>query len=280
MPTFDDKFVAFIDILGFKNRVAAAELGRPQLSDLLGLLEKFQASSDQEQIAANGPIACPQSPCLSRDLGFRATQVSDSLIVSAEVSPAGLANLLGKCWGVTVRFLHEAVLCRGYITRGPLFHEGANFIGSGYQRAYEQEPKVAVFGRALHDGGTPFVEIDPVVTEYVAVSGDSCLQKIYDKCILSDGEYAALFPFSALPQSFMIGGIGAGLVDYTAIREGNVGLRNDIEILKRQLWTDVDKTNARIVAKIEHYVRALDSQLDACNEVDRVLEMLGTPRTR
>jgi len=279
LPEFEDKFIAYIDILGFKNLVAEAEIGsRVRLSDVLNLLDKFKASADQNELATYGALTCPGSAQLSHDVGFRATQVSDSVIVSVEASPCGLATLIGKCWGVTVRFLLEGVLCRGYVTRGSIFHVGTTFVGTGYQRAYQQEPRVTVFGRPLGQRGTPFVEIDPLIMEYVNTGTDSCLQNIYAKCVVSDGEYAALFPFTALQQSFVIGGIGENLLDYDEIRQGNVGLRHDIEGLKNQLWANVDKSNARAVAHVEHYARALDRQLRACDHVDRVLDMLGTPR--
>jgi hypothetical protein len=278
MVHFEDKFVAFIDILGFKNLVAAAEQGASiQLSDVLELLDKFQASKEQAEIAKYGPIACPQSSRIAPDLSFRATEVSDSLILSAEVSPAGVANLIGKAWGVTVRFLQEGVLCRGYMTRGALFHSGLRFLGSGYLRAYQHERRVAAFGQGEDERGTPFVELDPAVTEYVRTSTDDCVKKIYARCVESDGQYAALFPFRALEQSFVIGGIGARLVDYSRVRQGNVGLRGDIAAIKAQLWGAVDRTDARAVQKVEHYVRALDQQLRGCDHVDQVLDILGTP---
>jgi hypothetical protein len=277
MVHFEDKFVAFIDILGFKNLVAAAEQGGSvQVSDVLELLDKFQASKEQAEIAQHGPIACPASSRIAPDVSFRATEVSDSLILSAELSPAGVANLIGKAWGVTVRLLHEGVLCRGYMTRGVLFHAGHRFFGSGYLRAYQHERHVAAFRQGEDERGTPFVELDPEITEYVRTSTDECVKKIYAHCVESDGQYAALFPFRALEQSFVIGGIGARLVNYNRVRQGNVGLRADMAAIKAQLWAAVDRTDARAVQKVEHYVRALDQQLSGCDRVDQVLDMLGT----
>src|ERR1051325_8422790 len=122
-PVFEDKFIAFIDILGFKNLVAAAEAGNSlQLADLLDLTTKLSASSEQAELQAYGPTICPQSSYVKRDLSFRSTQISDSVIVSAEVSPAGAANFIGRCWGITVRLMNSGVLCRGYITGGSVFN--------------------------------------------------------------------------------------------------------------------------------------------------------------
>jgi hypothetical protein len=275
-PVFEDKFIAFIDILGFKNLVAAAEAGNSlQLTDLLDLTAKLSASSDQAELRAYGPTVCPRSSYVKRDLSFRSTQISDSVIVSAEVSPAGVANLIGRCWGITVRLMNSGVLCRGYITRGSVFHTDTQVIGSGYQRAYQRESAVTAFRREPSEQGTPFVEIDPVVTEYVKGCGDSCVQKIYARCVESDGELDALFPFRSLEQSFVVGGFYAKFVDYERLRQGNVGLRNDIETLKTQMMNAVDPQHARAVQKVAHYIRALDRQLRGCDHVDKVLTSLG-----
>jgi hypothetical protein len=274
--TFDDKFVAFIDILGFKNLVAAAEAGNGiQLADLLDLTAKLSASSEQAELKAYGPTVCPQSSYVRSDLSFRSTQISDSVIVSAEVSPAGAANFIGRCWGITVRLLNSGVLCRGYITRGSIFHTDTQVIGTAYQRAYQRESAVTAFHRDPAEQGTPFVEIDPAVTAYVKTCGDSCVEKIYARCTENDGELDALFPFRSLEQSFVIGGPYAKFVDYQRIRQGNIGLRSDIETLKTQMKNAVDPKTARAVQKVEHYIRALDRQLRGCDHVDQILTSLN-----
>jgi hypothetical protein len=275
-PTFEDKFVAFIDILGFKNLVAAAEVEDGlQLADLLELTSRLSASADQEELRVLGPTVCPSSSYMSRDLSFRSTQISDCVIVSAEVSPAGVANFIGRCWGVTVRLLNAGVLCRGYITRGSVFHSAAQVIGAAYQRAVKREPVVTVFREDAGEHGTPFVEIDPAVTEYVNACGDRCVQKIYTHCVESDGELDALFPFRSLEQSFVIGGPYAKFVDYERLRQGNIGLRGDIETLKAQMKSAVDAQNERALRKVEHYIRALDRQLRGCDRADQVLTSIG-----
>lgn len=134
---FKEKFVGFIDVLGFKKLVEAAEAGNGMaLTDLLDLLKKFGSREEREKFGKYGPTVCPQSAYLQRDLDFRLTQISDCAIVSTEVSPAGVINLVNHCWGSVIGFLQSGVMCRGYITRGPVFHTDTQVIGTGYQRAY------------------------------------------------------------------------------------------------------------------------------------------------
>jgi hypothetical protein len=97
---FKDKFVAFVDILGFKKIVETAEAGTGMpLPELLEMLKELGRPEDRERIKKHGPIVCPQSTFIQRDLDFQLTQISDCVVVSCEVSPAGVINLISHCWG-------------------------------------------------------------------------------------------------------------------------------------------------------------------------------------
>lgn len=139
-PKFRDKFIGYVDILGWKVLVNAAESGTGMpLTSLLETLKVLGTREDWEQIEKNGPMICPQSTCVQRNLDFKLTQISDCVVVSSEVSPAGVINLIGHCWGAVIQLLTKGIMCRGYITRGLIYHTDAQFIGSGYQEAYRNE---------------------------------------------------------------------------------------------------------------------------------------------
>ena len=90
---FADKFIGFVDVLGFTQLVEKAEAGEGMpLDRLLELLEALGSPADQERFASRGPVLCPQSAHTRRDLDFRLTQVSDCVVVSTEISPAGVIN--------------------------------------------------------------------------------------------------------------------------------------------------------------------------------------------
>jgi len=126
---------------------------------------------DHQRNAANskstGQSAVPKSKYVQRNLDFQITQVSDCFIVSSEVSPAGAINLINYCWTVVLLLLHNGFLCRGYVTKGPISHTNEHFIGTGYHKALEHEANVTAFKREADERGTPFVEIDTVVCDYV-----------------------------------------------------------------------------------------------------------------
>src|ERR1700733_2448860 len=110
-PKFEDKFIAFVDILGFKNHVEAAEAGSGlSLGELLDALKLLRGP--QAEFAAFQPTICPMSARKNGDLAFRVSQVSDCVIISAEVSAAGVINLLHHCWAIALNLLRKGLMCR------------------------------------------------------------------------------------------------------------------------------------------------------------------------
>src|SRR5260370_35280638 len=153
------------------------------LGELLEMLKKFGSPEERDKLRKYWPKMCPQSTYIERDLDFRLTQISDCVILSTEVSPAGVINLVRHCWVTVIRLLQSGFMCRGYITRGPIFHTDTQVIGTGYQKAYENEGKVAVLKREADERGTPFVEVDSIVCDYVGNCGDWCVKEMFSRCV-------------------------------------------------------------------------------------------------
>lgn len=278
---FKDKFIAFVDILGFKGLVEEAAAGTGlALSELLELLKNFGSPEERDKFTKHGPMTCPQSAYLQRDLNFRLTQLSDCAIVSTEISPAGVINLVSHCWGIVINLMHSGIMCRGYITRGAIFHTDSQVIGPGYQNAYENESKVAAFKRQADERGTPFVEVDRSVCEYVRQCEDKCVKEMFSRCVKDDGEVVALFPFKRLAHSFIIGGDWGHKFDPEKERQSNQNLRLLITRLKERVMSFVDTSNPSAVTKAEHYIEALNAQLAVCDDTDRAISMLSSPFTK
>src|SRR5690242_13343286 len=128
---YQDKFIAFVDILGFSELVMKSEAGgdgAPDAKYILDLTGKLGSAKERDHFAKYGPTHCPCAPYLSKDLDFRVTQISDCVVISAEVSPAGVINLLQHCFGIAIQILQAGHLCRGYITRGSIVHTDKQFI--------------------------------------------------------------------------------------------------------------------------------------------------------
>jgi len=268
----EEKFIAFIDVLGFKSLVKAAESGEGMpLSEIMELLEKLGSTKDNEKFKQYGPTICPNSPYLSRDLNFKVTQISDCAIVSSEISPSGVINLTSHCWGAVIQLLMKGIMCRGYITRGEIYHSDTQFIGSGYQEAFDQESNVSAFKREADEEGTPFVEIDPSICNYVRDSNDSCVKEMFSRFVKEQEGTTALFPFKRLSHSFIVAGSGCTF-DPQKEKESNQNIRQLVINLKNSVMSYVDESNKKAMSKARHYISALDSQLEMCDRTDEVID--------
>jgi hypothetical protein len=269
---FSDKFIGFVDILGFKKLVEAAEAGNGMfLVELLELLKELGTAADRKKIQKYGPTICPKSNYVRRNLNFRLTQISDCIVVSSEVSPAGVINLVSHCWGAVIKLLTKGILCRGYITRGTVFHTDTQFIGSGYEKASSEEKHVTAFIREGEKSGTPFVEVDQSVCNYVRDQGDSCVKEMFSRYVKEDGKVTALFPFQRLQCSFVIGDRLGYRFDPEKERQSNESMRLMIENFKERIMAFVDYADQDVVRKVEHYIAALDEQLEVCKKTDDML---------
>lgn len=279
---FKDKFIGFVDILGWKEMVKAAEAGTGMsLADLLELQKALGTSDDRNRVEKYGPMTCPKSAYVQRDLDFQLTQISDCVIISSEISPAGVINLVSHCWGAVIKLLTKGIMCRGYITRGPMYHTNKHeIIGSGYQEALDKENKVSVFKRNADERGTPFVEVDQSVCDYVRDYGDPCVKEMFSRYINHDGSVTALFPFQRLQHSFIIGDSFGHKYDPEEERQSNAHMRSMIEKMKDRVMSLTDQSRSDAVSKAEHYIAALDAQIEVCKQADEMIVMLETPCPR
>jgi hypothetical protein len=202
-PQFSDKFIGFVDILGFTAMVQAAEAGSgPSLAEILKLAKCLGTDADRREFQRSGPISCPDAQRIRKDMDFQITQVSDCVIVSAELSPAGVINLIWHCWGACMKLLGEGVMCRGYIKRGSIYHDGQNFAGTGYVDSLNHEKNVSVFKQDANERGTPFIEVGSEVVNYINTCGDVCVKEMFGRMAKSDGELTALFPFQVFVHNW------------------------------------------------------------------------------
>lgn len=274
---YKDKFVAFLDVLGFSKHVEASEAGTGLPPDELFKIAAMLGAPDlKKRCIENGHPVCPHSRAVARDLDFESTQISDCAILSAEVSPAGAINLVNHCWTAVLNLLANGLLCRGYITRGRIIHQGIKIIGTGYQRAVDGEKGVSAFKKTAKEKGTPFVEVDRSVCDYVRDNGDECGRTMFGRYTKDTGDGVVLFPFQRISHKFAI---GRGFPDFKPEEhlESNNNVRKWISTLKGRVMEFADPNNPAAMQKIEHYIRALDDQLIIADKVEEMIKNLGRP---
>lgn len=273
-----DKFIGFVDILGYSALTKAAEEGRGlTLEDLEKILTLLGSDENRTHYEQNGPTICPQAPRIEKHLDFQVTQVWDSVVISAEVSPAGVISLVSHCFGACFRLLRQGVMCRGYIKRGKIHHEGIRVFGSGHVDAVEKERQVSFYKQDADERGTPFIEVDPEVVSYVQTQQDKCVKDVFSRMVVTHQGLTAIFPIRNLGHSFMIAGFGMPPFDPAKERKSNDNMRKSIVGLKVKVLQHVEGAERGAVKKSEHYIRALDEQLRRCDVTDGMIDTLEGP---
>lgn len=263
---FKKKFIAFVDILGFKNKVKTAESGEILLETICEMQQRLGTDADRKRIAG-GARCCSESKHIQFDLDFQITQVSDCVIVSCEISPAGVINIISYCSEVVMRLLEIGVMCRGYITTGLIYHTESNLFGTGYQKAYQYEDdgNVRVFSRKGDRNSTPFVEVDREVCDYVKKCGDTNVVSHFKRIVRDNGKEAALFPFE-----FLAGGYILGLKSEEEIEQWYIDRKKRIEELKEIIKKYISENDQKSMEKGEYYIKELEACFEACKNRLRV----------
>lgn len=272
-PVFTEKIVAYIDVLGFKSKVEAAErLDGTRLSDLLEICQKLENQQYQRSISMYGPNICPESKHNRRSLDYTVTQISDGAVISTEISPAGVINLLIHIAQTILGLLRDGIMVRGYVTKGNIFHEKAQIIGTGYHDALKGEKHVQAFSISEDDGATPFVAIDPDLVRYIREETDECVVEVFHRIIKADpvNDITVLFPFRH-PISVVRGNI----FEPEKCKEGLSIIREQLGDYKDRIRIQSPDTDPDAGRKSKHYIKFLSDMLV---ELDEIESHLGSPK--
>jgi hypothetical protein len=123
---YKDRYVAFLDLLGFKARVESAERNpddRAKLHQILALVRDTLVGNPR--------------------LGLRLTYFSDCLVVTADRTEDGLAEMFQSVFALTTNLLQFDVLVRGGLTAGGAYHERDFVYGTAVTRAHLLEENTA-----------------------------------------------------------------------------------------------------------------------------------------
>lgn len=273
-----EKFIGFFDIVGFKSLMARADAGNGMThSELFDIVKLLGSETDRAERLKYGSKICPHAPFVQRDVDFHITQQFDCAVVSAEISPAGAINVISHCWTACLELLSKGLMCRGYIKRGLVYHTEKDVFGPGHVDVVEREKQVSFFKGDSDKSGTPFIEVDKTVVDYIATQPDSCVKEMSGRMLRTEGGLTAIFPVKRLNHSFMIGGFGMPKFDPEKERKSLNNVRDWIRRMKRDVESYIDPDNASAVTKGGHYGRMLDQQLLACDETERAIDMLSQP---
>ena len=154
----EERFVAFIDILGFTEIIKEIEESNdiatnPSLKKIKSILNFMDEETYDPNYSADLPVYIEtENGLIEKELGDpRLTYISDCIIISAEPTLDGFKGLSRKIHKITADLAFDGIFCRGAISKGKLFHKNRVLFGSSYIRAYELEEKFAKFPRVIID---------------------------------------------------------------------------------------------------------------------------------
>ena len=139
---FEERAVAFIDVLGFKSVVNKAESDKKRLAELEDLINILSTSVP----TLDGSISQSVPP----ELIPKHIYISDCIILSAPLTSEkmksynGLSILVMRVIQLSHILLNKGYLLRGGISIGNVWHTKSNIVGVAYQEAYSIEQKVLV----------------------------------------------------------------------------------------------------------------------------------------
>lgn len=153
----EERFVAFIDILGFKEIIRGIEERNSKDDLIFRKIRSVLNFMNEETYEPNYSTDLPvyeetEGGLIERELGDpRLTYISDCIIISAQPTMDGFKGLSRKIHKITADLASDGIFCRGAITKGKLFHKGRMIFGSSYIRAFTLEEELAVFPRVIID---------------------------------------------------------------------------------------------------------------------------------
>lgn len=134
---YEERIIAFIDILGFKNFV-----NDESKCEDVGAILKIPYMLRQDEITKIFKIK-----------GVMMSSISDSLVFSIRLKERGAMNKINKLLSAFTHALlfQYSLLLRGGITVGKIYHDNDIVFGPGLVKAYELECKMAIYPRIIMD---------------------------------------------------------------------------------------------------------------------------------
>ena len=137
--TYREKYVAFVDLLGFKRLVAEADPWPEKRWQVLKLLDLLRTTA-----------------CENPSIGMRLTQFSDCVILSADRTVPGLAQMFASVEWLALNLLQHDVLVRGGLALGGAHHDATFVFGLAVNEAHgletcSEHPRVIVSTAVLAD---------------------------------------------------------------------------------------------------------------------------------
>ena len=137
LPTYHERYCAFVDILGSSGLIEQLGKGPTEFQEVRDLLRTIHDRT--------GGIRHPSFG----DSDFRAQSISDAVCLSAKCNNDGLAHILWVLTSLTHEMLLRGYFVRGAIVKDQLYHDDQMVFGRAQIRAYLLERDIVKYPRIM-----------------------------------------------------------------------------------------------------------------------------------
>ncbi len=134
--TYQLRYCAFVDILGFSGLVSELEKGSVSAEIIRDILAEIHKTP-------SALFTVHQSSDL------RAQSISDAVCLSSACTATGLSHLFYNLESLTIDLLKRGYFLRGAIVKGKLYHDAQMVFGQALIHAHQMESTVARFPRIV-----------------------------------------------------------------------------------------------------------------------------------
>ena len=144
MQNYNQSYLAFVDILGWKNIVNQIGGDFDRFDDIICAFNALQSHESEDEyvrsLSSDVPVNLPPPQHLV---------ASDTIILSTSDNAHALLALILRCGKLCADLLSRGFLTRGAIVRGLLYHRGQVIFGEALSNAYKLEQRSARYPRIL-----------------------------------------------------------------------------------------------------------------------------------
>lgn len=140
-----DSYVAFLDMLGFKEQCGKKKLSCAEIKAIFDDIELLRLKCDDGFLR----IVIPEG--IRKQTTF--TVMSDSIVISTPSNDDGLLFILYLCCFIQTSLLCHGILLRGGIAKGEFFKCGNRMFGPAFIEAYNIESSLATYPRVVISDG-------------------------------------------------------------------------------------------------------------------------------
>jgi hypothetical protein len=142
---YSERYVAFIDILGFSSHVRQSEHSPSEAQKLVNIMDRISNRWADKGLLITHTV-------LGED--FKSQSFSDCTVLSEAATPKGLQYLLLMVTQFALDLLANGFLFRGGIAKGALYHSNNAVFGPAFLKAYDLEQNIAEYPRIIVDQDT------------------------------------------------------------------------------------------------------------------------------